>query len=112
MGIKEFLNRFIEKKRKFKDYSDDIDIQEQANARRMTADERELLRFQEEARQKAITSRVKQLRKIKFKQDNYGHQILANGTSICDGKSMLKERNIFTNQPKLFEEAKHQFFRW
>lgn len=105
MGIKDFIASLVEKRKKFKDYSDDVEIQEKVSERKKTADERELERFMEEDRQKRITTQLKQYRKRKFVNDNYGNQILTPGPSICNNESMLKYPNLFKNE-------KRQFFKW
>ena len=68
MGLKEALVRFGEKRKKIKEYEDELRMRKTAEERMKTAQERDLEGFMEEARQKRIKKKVSEFKQKKMKE--------------------------------------------
>jgi hypothetical protein len=102
MGIRDFLDRLRNKKQKYKEYAEDMKVQEQYAERRKSANERELERYQNEAREHAIKVELEKWRKSKHKEDMYGHQILNTKNMFVNEKPIiLKNKKIFAGKSNL-----------
>lgn len=83
--LREFLNRFRERKAVMNNLDDDYRINKTLEQRRKSANERELERYMEEERQKQITLQLQQIRKAKNEKAWRGEN------------NILKEPNIMKN---------------
>jgi len=97
MGLKDFLHRKFAKDEEFKEMERQLTMQKKLEAKQKNSNERELDRFEEEARQKRINERLEQFRKEK--KDEFFH-----------GPNLMKQKNIFkghtsvlTNNKKLLQ---------
>jgi len=98
MGIiKDYIQRMRERKDKVAGYGEEQNIVEGFHARKLSSDERELLRYQREERERRITAQLKALRK---KEND----------DIWSGRkgNPVNADNVIANQKKLFG-AKNMF---
>lgn len=96
MGIRDFLNRMREKKLRYKQYSEDMRVQEEYDRKKKSANERELERYMEEERQKKIKVALDGYRKKNQYEIEHNHQIL-------NSKNMFeKEKPVIMKQKGLF----------
>lgn len=110
MGIRDFLDRLRHKKEKYKEFEEDMNIQEQFYERKKSSNERELERYMKEAREKKIKEELDKWRTSDKNEQRYGHQILDTKNMFeGNGESMLKEKNIFTNNKSIMHK-KQLFF--
>lgn len=99
MGIRDFLDRLRTKRVKYKEYEEDMRIQKQYMERQKSANERELERYQNELRERAIKNELEKFRQAKRKEIEYDHQILAVKNMFKGEKhSLLKQQNIFAHK--------------
>lgn len=102
MGIRDFLDRIRQKKLKAKEYEDDMKVQERYYEKKKTSDERELERFQEEYRQKAIKAELEKFRAARKEDIEFGHQILETKNMYEKEKPVvMKQKKIFTGKSNL-----------
>lgn len=107
MGIRDFLDRLRSKRLKYKEYDEDMKIQEQYLERRKSANERELERFQEEHRQRLIKAELEAWRKSKKYEMEHSHQIL-HTKNMFEGEkhSLLKNPNIFKHKQRILGQKR------
>jgi len=96
MGFKDFLARTMEKRRRMKEYEEDLKIQRQAQEKLKPANERELERFQEEERQEQIKKALEGYRK-KQQKDLWHSNIFKREKSI-----LAQDKSVLTDNKKLF----------
>jgi len=107
MGIKDLIKSFGSKQRNMKTLIKNIDEQDRAETivenRKMSSNERELLRFQNEEREEQIKEALEFQRKKREHGINFEHNPLdvKNITNHTDWE-VLKERNQFSNQKNIF----------
>lgn len=96
MGIRDFLDRLRMKKAKYKDYAEDMHIQEQYLERKKSANERELERYIDEDREVKIKSELEKWRKKKKHEMEYNHQILNTKNMFANEKPVImKQKRLF-----------------
>lgn len=111
MGLlQDIIRKAKEKKEMQKNYEDEVRIREIAERKKLSSDERELMRFHEEDRQKAVKDAL-QIRRKEMQREIWegkkGNPINAPNV-LKNHKSILKQPNIFGsaqsifNQPDLF----------
>jgi len=102
MGIKDFLERLRSKKAKYKEFEEDMRVQEMYIEKKKSANERELERFQNEAREKVIKKELEKWREHDKEEYQYGHQILGvKNVFEKDKPTILKQKNLFTSKSNL-----------
>ena len=107
MGFKEIIQKLRgsneEGKARFKMAEQDQRIQEILEARKKSANERELERYINEEREKSIKEQLEFMRKKRDEDIKFGHNPLnvKNITSHTDWE-VLKERNMFKKQNNIF----------
>lgn len=102
MGIRDFLNRIREKRLRYKQYSEDMKVQEDYEQRKKTANERELERFMEEERQKKVKMALDGYRKKTAYEMEHNHQIL-NTKNMFNGEKpvVMKQKSLFSGKSNL-----------
>lgn len=112
MGIfKETLKNFgkgsKERKERFKELQQEDRLNEMLEDRKKSANERELERFQKEAREENIKEALNEFRKQRSQEDNFGHNILdaKNITNHSDFE-ILKTKNNFKSKDNMFSNPK------
>lgn len=101
MGIKDFLDRLKNKRAKYKEYHEDMKIQEQYLERKKSANERELERYIDEDREKQIKIQLDKYRKSRKNEIEHKHQIL-------NTKNMFeKEKARILNNKRMFGHKYH-----
>lgn len=80
MGIKEFFDRQIEKKRRFKEAEQEFLIRKKIEERQKSPNERELEHFIEAERQKKINNNLTEFRKRE--KEKMFHDNIFNGGNI------------------------------
>lgn len=109
MGIRDFLDRLRMKKAKYKDYADEMKIQETYEERKKSANERELERYVDEAREEEIKVELEKWRKMKKKEVEFGHQILNTKNMFENEKpTMLRQKRIFVKHNPVKNKAVNQ----
>lgn len=109
MGIRDFLDRLRAKKMKYKEYSEDMKIQEQFAERKKSANERELERYINEAREKEIKIELDKWRKRAKHESEFGHQILNTKNMFSHEKpTMLRQKRIFMKGNPVQNKAVNQ----
>ena len=93
--MKDLLEKLRARKAKYKDAEEDVTIQKKLQAKQMSSNERELNKYLEEERERKIAEMVKQYRKKKQDEYNYGNQ------------GWKDKRNIFKGQPSILRNEKH-----
>lgn len=105
MGIRDFLNRLREKREKYKQFEQEMNVQEKYYERKKSANERELERFHEEDRQRRIKAELEAWRTRTAKEAKTQNQILRTKNMFRgDGSSLLKERKLFTNKHSIMHK--------
>ena len=106
MGIRDFLARLREKKGKYKEFEEDMKVQETYLERKKSANERELERFQHDEREKVIKQHLEKYRDEAKEEAEFGHQILAVPNVYKNEKQIiLKQKNLFSNKSNLNERG-------
>jgi len=96
MGLRDLYNKYVRKSDYEKEMSDQIRIEKRVNEKQLGADERELNRFLEEARQKEIKKQLAAFRQQK--QDEVWH-----GNTALDAPNVIaSQKNLFTGQKNMF----------
>lgn len=102
MGIREFLERLRSKKEKYKEFDEDMRVQEVYAERKKSANERELEKFMDKEREKNIKDKLEYYRKKEKKDIEFGHQILKTKNMFDkEKKVVLKEKKLFTGKSNL-----------
>ena len=102
MGIKDFLDRLRSKREKYREYEAEMKVQEEYYEKKKSANERELERYQKEAREKAIKKELDKWREADKDEFQYGHQILSVKNMYKNEKPIiLKQKNLFTEKSNL-----------
>lgn len=68
MGIKEVLQRYGEKRKRLKEYEDDLRLRKTAEDRMKTGQERDLESYMEKQRQERIKQQVKMFKEKEMKE--------------------------------------------
>jgi len=108
MAISDILNKFLQRKKQFKEMQAQQRMQELIEERKLSANERELNRYMNEEREEAIKRKLQQIHKFKNDEIWHGKTMLATpnmfrgGGSIMNQPSMLRERTNILNQGRLF----------
>lgn len=107
MGIKDFLDRLRRKKDKYKEFEEDMNIQEKYYEKKKSANERELERYQNEAREKVIKAELDKWRKNHKHEVEFGHQILAVPNVYKNEKQIiLKQQNLFSHRKNIHKHKR------
>lgn len=99
--IKEFLERFKDKKKRFREASEESRVGEMIEERRKTSNERELDRFMEEEREENIKKQLESFRN-KQKEKMRKATVLQGPNIFKNQNSILKQPNIFKDNPNIF----------
>lgn len=109
MGLRDVIARALAKKNRFREMQTEDRLQETLQARKMSANERELNRFVEEEREARIKNALEKRRAQKHNEIWHGPSALntpnmfaAGGNSILNQPSIMQERNNLLNQERLF----------
>jgi hypothetical protein len=102
MGIREFLERLRAKKVKYKEFEEDMDIQEKYYERKKSANQRELEKYENDEYEKAVKERLEQYRKRNKNEMEFGHQILHTKNMFSGEKPVvMKEKKLFSSKSNL-----------
>lgn len=102
MGIRDFLARLREKKAKYKEYEEDMKVQEQYIERKKSANERELERYEKEYRERAIKKQLDKYREAQKEEMEFGHQILNTKNMYENEKPIImKQKRLFSSKSNL-----------
>lgn len=109
--IQDWLRKRKNDKEEVNDYSKHRYIEENFETKRLSADDRELMKWQEEERKKNVHVVLEQYRKKENNEFWGGHKnnpidapnVIANQKNIFSGQgNLLNAPNIVTNQPNIF----------
>ncbi len=110
MAIADILRKFGSKKQKFQEAQQDDRVHNIIRERKKSSNERELDRFEEEAREKQIKVDLERFREER--KEEARETTVLNGKNIFKGhKSILKQENIFANQPNIFAGQRGMFLK-
>lgn len=99
MGLRDLLDRFRRKKEKYKEFAEDMKVQEDYYEKKKSANERELERYVKEAREKAIKKELDEWREADKKEVEFGHQILKTKNMFNGGRrDILGQKNLFSGK--------------
>lgn len=96
--IQDTIARMRGKKEKYREMDENYRLQKTLQERQLSPNERELMKFQEEQRQKFIDAQVKRYRKMKQKEFWHGNKVYEQ-KPLFNGKqhpSLLKQKKIFS----------------
>lgn len=108
MGLKEFIQKLVDRKEKYKELEENFRLNKKLEERQKTSNERELERFWEEKRQEKIKRELEFMRKQRNHEINHGHQILKqknifkNHTNILHNPSILNQERSIMAKERLF----------
>jgi len=107
MGVKEILRKWAEKntekKGRFKELEEEYLMNKKLEEKQKSANERELERYMEEAREKRIKVNLEKFRKQQKKEFWSSNMMNNKQTSILkEDKPILKEKNIFKMKGNMF----------
>jgi len=109
MALEGLLGRIFGKNEKFKEMQEDARFQKLLAERQKNANERELEKFEEEERQKAIKEKLGQFRKMRRTEANKS-TILKSDFNILDNPNpILGQKNIFSMDK--IQHGKNLFFK-
>ena len=111
MGIRDFLHSIRNKRLKYKEYAEEMKIQEDYIEKKKSANERELERFMREEREKRIKNDLDRYRKERTNEINYGHQILRTKNMFKGGHSDLMQNKKMSHKYHMHEKQ-GLFFKW
>lgn len=92
--LQDFLQRWKERRQKFKDAQEEQNIQRKLQERQLSSNERELNGYLKEEREKQIKNAVEQFRKKK--NDELWH------------KNVIKQKNLFKGQKSIMRNDRKQ----
>lgn len=96
MGIRDFLDRLRMRKQQVREFENSQRIEERYYEKKKSANERELEKFIEKARQEEIKRQLDEFRKAERQDIEFGHQIL-------NTKNMFKhEKPTIMRTPNMF----------
>lgn len=100
-------------KEKFKQLSQDMEVQRRWEERQKSSNRRELERYLREKEEERITDKLKKIRKKQAGEMWSGkNSILKSDCNILDtGREILKEKNIFKNNKNIFKKDKGMFMK-
>ena len=122
--VQDYIQRRRERKEMKENYEGEQNTVETFHAKKMSSNERELLRYQEEERQK----RIKQMLEVKRKEENdkiwrgkeanpvYTGNVIAGHQKLFSGRNMFAEMPNVSKQPDVVVQPnifmrKDNFFR-
>lgn len=117
--IQDYLRKMKEKKEEKNAYARGEYIKEEFERKKLSSNERELMRYKEEERQKRIKAALERYRKTendkiwKGKQDNpvYAKNFIAGQKLLFNGKNTIKDAdNFFDGTGNIFNK-KDMFFK-
>lgn len=109
--IQDWIRNRKNDKKEVNDYAKHRYVEENFESKKLSADDRELMRWQEEERKKNVHAILEQYRKKENTEFWSGHKnnptdapnVVANQKNIFNGQSnLLHCPNIVTNQPNIF----------
>lgn len=98
MALQELLGKLFGKNEKFKEMQENIRFQKILEQRQKNANERELERFQEEARQEAIKEKLNQFRKMRRTEANKSTILKSDFNVLHNPHPILRQKNIFSTK--------------
>lgn len=96
MALGGLLGRIFGKDEKFKEMQENIRFQKIIEQRQKNANERELERFQEEEKQKAIKEKLEQFRKMRRAESNKSTILKSDFNILHNSNPILRQKNIFS----------------
>lgn len=109
MALQGLLKRIFGKDEKFKEMQENVRFQKIIEQRQKNANERELERFQEEEKQKAIKQKLEQFRKMRRAESNKSTILKSDFNVLHNPNPILKEKNIFSMGK--IQQGKGLFFK-
>jgi flavin-dependent dehydrogenase len=102
MGIREFLERLRAKKVKYKEYDEDMRIQETYEQRKKSANERELEEYLNKIRESKIKKELEYYRKREKWDTEHNHQIINTKNMFKAQKpTLMREEKLFSSKSNL-----------
>ena len=103
--LKGFLSNFGKKNERFKEMETEATMQRRIQAKQMTSNERELLRFEEEQRQRDIKNRLEQFRQLRKDEDRQNNMLTA--PSVFDHRAnvMDQDKNVLTDNKSFLHQG-------
>jgi hypothetical protein len=101
MSIKDMISNAISnmrgRKEKYREMDENYRLEKTLHERQLSPNERELMKYREEQRQKIIDYQVKKFRKQKQGEFWHGNKVYEQKPLFNrkDGKTLLKQKNIF-----------------
>src|SRR3990167_10527240 len=92
--IQDFFKRNKEKKEQLSNLINEMRIKKQAEYRMKSANERELDRFHDEAKQKQVKEQLEQFRKQK-NDDMWNKDMISQKNMFNSDENILRQKNLF-----------------
>ena len=114
MTIMDIIRKFGKKKEVMKGRMAEVaierKIQKTLDDREMSANERELIRHNNEVREVNIKAQLERIRMQKTKEQWCGNNFAGRATILQEDNPILKQKNIFKGNKNIFKE-KGMFFK-
>jgi len=114
MTIMDIIRKFGKKKEVMKGRMAEVAIerriQKTLDDREMSANERELIRHNNEVREANIKAQLERIRMQKTKEQWCGNNFAGRATILQEDNPILKQKNIFKGNKNIFKE-KGMFFK-
>jgi hypothetical protein len=102
MGIREFLERLRARRMKYKEYDEDMRIQERYEARKKSANERELEGYLNKIRENKIKGELEKYRQREKWDTEHNHQIIKTKNMFAASEpTLMKEKKLFSSKSNL-----------
>lgn len=102
MGIKELIQKFLVKRNRMKEVENEENIMEKINMKKLSANERELIKFKNREKEENIKNELESYRKIE-------HDKVWHGRTALDNENMFnKKSSSIINCPNLFSNPHRQ----
>lgn len=112
MGISDMLERFRQRRDKFREFAEEQRMIEKFEERKKSSNERELERFMKEQREDNIKKELEEFRKKRDYKDKHSNKILNTKNMFKkEKKVILGTPNMFTDMDNEYQTQKRLFFR-
>lgn len=110
MGIRDWFDRVKERRQREREAFDDVNTSKIVQERQLSSNERELLKFKKKEHEARVKLELEHYRKKEKFDIEHNHNPIKAPVIFDHGYSMLKEKNIFQDQPNIFMKNKGLFF--
>lgn len=115
MGFREILDKAKSKMEERKSIKNQMETQDRISEniamKKLSANERELLRLKKREHEENVKSELAYYRKRQALDDDIRHNPLNVPNVMVGGNDILKQQNIFSNKENIFSQESSLFFR-